>query len=140
MIIVLILTSIVVGLAFSVLTLVQKHLYGIQDNFNRNTELNKLEQSLWLDFNRYSEINYNALENELRFTNELDSITYKFKEHYIVKGLDSFPIELKSKSLFFGGEFVNKGKIDGLKLEASKTFRYQHLFVFKHNDATQFMN
>jgi len=53
-IVVLILTTIIVGLAFSVLTLVQKHMRSIQSNFYNTTELKKLETSLWLDFNRYS--------------------------------------------------------------------------------------
>lgn len=139
MIVVLILTSIVIGLAFSVLTLVQKHMWTIQNNFNQSTELNKLEQSLWLDFNRYSKISYDELENELRFTTEIDSVTYKFNTNYIVKDLDTFPVQLQNKVLFFDGESVNKGNIDGLKLETSKSFQNQSLFIFKYNDATLFM-
>lgn len=140
MIVVLILTSIVIGLAFSVLTLVQKHMYSIQNNFTKNTELNKLEQSLWLDFNRYPKISYDELENELQFTSEIDSITYKFKEQYIVKDIDTFPIGLQSKTLFFDGNTIEKGKVDAIKLETSKIFQNQHLFVFKQNDATLFMD
>ena len=140
MIVVLILTSIVVGLAFSVLTLVQKHMYSIQDNFNRNTELNKLEQSLWLDFNRYPKISYDNINDEVVFSSELDSVSYKFKDNYIIKDLDSFPIQLKSKKLFFDGESIFKGKMDALKLETSKEFQNQLLFVYKQNDAAQFMD
>jgi prepilin-type N-terminal cleavage/methylation domain-containing protein len=140
MIVVLILTSIVIGLAFSVLSLVQKHMYGIQGNFNRNTELNKLEQSLWLDFNRYSKINYDDLENELQFSTEIDSVIYKFNEKYIIKDLDTFPIQLQSKTLFFDGDNVIKGNVDALKLEASKVYQNQQLFIFKYNDATLFMD
>ncbi|MCF6318181.1 MAG: prepilin-type N-terminal cleavage/methylation domain-containing protein [Proteobacteria bacterium] len=140
MIVVLILTSIVVGLAFSVLTLVQKHMHTIQNNFKQNTELNKLEQSLWLDFNRYSKINYDALENELRFATEIDSITYTFNNQYIVKDIDTFHIQINSKTLFFDGNFTEKGIIDAIKLETSKTFQNQKLFVFKQNDATLFMD
>ncbi len=140
MIVVLILTSIVIGLAFSVLTLVQKHMYGIQDNFNHTAELNKLEQSLWLDFNRYSKINYDELENELHFTTEIDSITYKLYENYIVKDLDTFPIQLQTKVLFFDGNTTSKGTIDAIKLETSKSFQNQKLFIFKQNDATLFMD
>jgi len=140
MIVVLTLTSIVVGLAFSVLSLVQKHMYGIQENFNRNTELNKLEQSLWLDFNRYPKIIYDGTQDELSFISELDSVTYKFKEHYIIKKLDTFPIKLERKTQYFDGEVTLKGKIDAIKLEASKTFQNQNLFVYKQNDATLFMD
>ena len=139
MIVVLILTSIVVGLAFSVLTLVQKHMYGIQENFNRNTELHKLEQSLYLDFNRYAEINYDAIKDELTFSSELSVVRYRFEDVQIIKDQDTFPIQLKTKTYYFDGEKTNEGKIDALKLD-SKGTRNQFLFVYKQNDATQFMN
>lgn len=140
MVVVLILTSIVVGLAFSVLSLVQKHMLSIQNNFIQNTELNKLEQSLWIDFNRYSNITFNALEKEIIFSNELDSKSYRFYESYIVKGLDTFQVGIQDKRFFFDGERVETGTIDALKLATSKTFRSQFLFVFKQNDATPFIN
>ncbi len=140
MIVVLILTSIVVGLAFSVLTLVQKQMNGIQHNFNQNVELNKLEQSLWLDFNRYSEITYNNIENKLNFYTEIDSTAYVFNQNSIIKEKDSFNIQLKSRMLFFNGNETVKGKIDAIKLETSKSFLNQKLFIFKPNDATQFLD
>ena len=54
MVVVTILTSIIVGIAFSVLSLVQRHMYSIKQNFNNNTELSKLEQALWIDFDMLS--------------------------------------------------------------------------------------
>lgn len=140
MIVVLILTSIIVGMAFSVLALVQKHMQSIQNNFNKSTVLNKLEQSLWLDFNRHSNIKYNELDNELNFTTEIDSVTYKFTEGYIVKNLDTFNIQLQQKTFYFDGYQTHNGQIDAIKLEASKAFQNQQLFIFKQNDATLFMN
>ena len=74
MIVVLILTSIVIGLAFSVLNLVQKQMSAIQDNYNKSLELNKLETALWLDFNRYSDIRFNELDNELSAILNVSSI------------------------------------------------------------------
>jgi type II secretory pathway component PulJ len=140
MVVVLILTSIVVGLAFSVLSLVQKHISGIQNNFINTTELNKLEQSLWLDFNRYSKIKYNDLDEGLIFANELDSISYQFYDSYIIKEQDTFHIPLQDKTMFFNGNQIEWGYIDAIKLETTKTMQNQHLFVFKDNDATSFMN
>ena len=140
MVVVLILTSIVVGLAFSVLSLVQKHMASIQQNFIKNTELNKLEQSLWIDFNRYSNITYDPLEDEIKFTNAIDSISYQFKDTYIIKATDTFHVQLQSKILFFDGNKVETGPIDALKLETSKALQNQHLFIFKENDATPFIN
>lgn len=140
MVVVLILTSIVVGLAFSVLSLVQKHMTGIQTNFVQKTELNKLEQSLWIDFNKYSNITYDALDDELKFTNEIDSLTYQFHEQYIVKVLDTFNIPTQRKTFFFNGIHVEVGIIDAIKLETSKIMQNQHLFIFKENDARPFIN
>lgn len=140
MIIVLILTSIVVGLAFSVLTLVQKQMYGIQQNFNKNTELNKLEASLHLDFNRYSKISYNDLENEIKFSSPMDSISYKFYDDRIIKELDTFNIQLQNKQFFYDGEKLANGKMDAVKLVASKDFQNKVLFIYKMNDASNYMD
>ena len=140
MIIVLILTSIVIGLAFSVLGLVQKHMSAIQDNYARNSELNLLETSLWLDFNRYSYITYNSSQETLNFATELDSISYSFTDNLIIREQDTFNVILQNKQLYFNGEFAEGQNIDAIKLEASKELRNQFLFVFKINDANTFMN
>lgn len=139
MVVVLILTSLVVGLAFSVLSLVQKHMNGIQQNFIKNTELNKLEQSLWLDFNRYSNIEYNDMEDELIFTNEMDTIKYQFQKGVIIKELETFHVPLQDKIIYFDGHPIKTGTIDAIKMEMSNTMQNQHLFIFKENDATSFV-
>jgi len=140
MVVVLILTSIVVGLAFSVLSLVQNHMVVIQQNFIKNSELNKLEQSLWLDFNRYSNIEYDDLEDELTFINDMGSTKYQFQKDAIIKARDTFHIQLQSQAFFFDGHQIQKGTIDALKLETSKTMQNQHFFIFKENDAIPFIN
>ncbi|AUC77877.1 hypothetical protein CW732_18475 [Olleya sp. Bg11-27] len=139
MIIVLILTSIVVGLAFSVLGLVQKHMSSIQQNYNNTTVLNKLETALWLDFNRYNSIAFDALENELKFATALDSVSYKFHENYILKEQDTFKIVLENKVFYFVTETVEEGLVDAVKLETTKVLQNQKLFIFKQNDASIFM-
>lgn len=140
MIVVLILTSIVVGLAFSVLTLVQRHMASIQHNFSQATELNKLEQSLWLDFNRFPNIHFDPIENQILFQSELDSLTYQFNEKNIIKALDTFDIELSSKLFYFDGAQIEGGNFDGIKLETSEAFQNQRVFIFKKNDATLYMD
>ncbi len=140
MIVVLILTGIVVGLAFSVLGLVQKQMLTIQDNYNKSLELNKLETSLWLDFSRYSIINYNALEDKLILKNELDSISYVFLKKIIIKKQDTFSISLKYKQFYFDGKLSTTNQVDAMKLKTSKTHLNQELFIFKQNDATAFID
>lgn len=139
MVVVLILTSIIVGMAFSVLTMVQKHMKGIQDNLNKNTELQKLEQSLWLDFNRYSKISYSPFDDELVFSSELSSTRYKFNTGIVIKELDTFDISIENKALFFDGNTTQEGVVDAIKISMSKNSQNQVLFIYKVNDATQFM-
>ncbi len=140
MVVVLILTSIVVGLAFSVLTLVQKHMAGIQQNFANGTALNKLEQSMWLDFNRYSRIKYDPMEEEITFANDIDSITYRFYDAYITKTADTFHIQLQHKTMYFEGSTIGTGTMDAIKLETGKADQNQTLFIYRDNDATPFLN
>lgn len=140
MIVVMILTSIVAGLAFSVLSLVQRHMKSIQNNFNGVTELNLLEQSLWLDFNRFPTISYDDIDNELLFFSELDSKIYSFHDTFIVKDRDTFYTPLEKKTIYMDGNAIKKGAVDAIKLQASKAFQKQHLFVFKINDAKLYMD
>ena len=140
MVVVLILTAIVVGLAFSVLSLVQKQMGAIQSNYSSNLELNKLETSLWLDFNRYSKITFDDDDNVMKFSTALDSITYQFQEKNIIKGRDTFPVSLKNKHFFFDGASIENGAVDALRLEFNKDSQNQMLFVFKSNDAALYMN
>ena len=139
MIVVIILTAIVVGLAFSVLSLVQKHMSSIQHNFNQSTVLNTFETALWIDFNRYSEIRFDDLENELILKNEMDSIAYKFLEKIIIRDFDTISIPLQSKLFYFNGNLIENGTVDAIKLETSKESQHQKLFIFKQNDASVYM-
>lgn len=140
MVVVIILTSIIVGIGFSVLSMVQNHMKMIQANFTKSAELDRLQQSLWLDFNRYSTINYKPLEDELVFTNDFDSINYKFSSETLVKGVDTFQVSIEKKAFFFDGNPIQEGVLDALKLNLDKSFQNQVLFVFKKNDAVQFIN
>ncbi|WP_241974259.1 hypothetical protein [Winogradskyella wandonensis] len=139
--VVLILTVIVVGLAFSVLSLIQKQMYSIQSNFEQSSEINRLEMALQIDFHSYSEIRLDSQLDELKFKTETDSIYYKFSTDNIIREKDTFNISIFQKSLFFNGETINdSGLVDAIKLQTSKDTQVQPIFVFKQNDASQFMN
>ncbi|EDP71902.1 hypothetical protein FBALC1_12412 [Flavobacteriales bacterium ALC-1] len=140
MVIVMIISTIVIGIAFTVLSLVQRHMWSIQQNFNLNTEFNRIEQALWIDTNRYNTINFNAIENEIKFRSEIDSTIYRFKLDYVLKDRDTFHITIKEKTVFFDGNKVSKGVIDALRLQLPKQYKAQSIFVFKSNDATQFID
>lgn len=140
MVIVMILTTIVVGLAFTVLSLVQRHMWSIQQNFNLNTEFNRLEEVLWIDVNRYNTLTFNETENVLSFKTVVDSIQYRFERNFTVRDQDTFNLEIEQRDFFFNGQKVAKGKIDAIRLELSKKYNNQSIFVFKINDAKQFLD
>ena len=139
-IVVLILTIIVVGLAFSVLGLVQKQMLAIQVNYNKSIELQKLETSLWIDFNRYSNIRYDAIEDQLILKHELDSISYSFSKDIIIKAQDTFSIPIETKTFYFDGVLSTTNKTDAITLRTTKAYQNRELFIFKKNDATTYMD
>lgn len=140
MIVVVLLTIIVAGLAFSVLQLVQKHMYAIKSNFDNSTSITLLEQSLWIDAHRANTIQYNAIDEQLLFISELDTVMYGFKEDYIIKEIDTFKVQLADKIFFFKGKETTNKTIDALKLVTEKEFQNSILFISKQNDAMIYMN
>jgi len=140
MIVVLIITTIVVGMAFSVLNLVQKQMNGIEKNYSKNTEYNLLRQSLWIDFNRCDKVMYNAGNDELTFMNELKSTKYILSENNIIKEKDTFFLKWENQKFLFANKEISFGEIDAIDFETTMEFGNHRLFVYKNNSATTYMN
>lgn len=141
MMVVIALTAVVVAMAFSVLSLVQRQMKGMEENFAKDTGLELLEQALWLDFNRYRVVSFNPSSDEIHFRTELDSVYYQLHENRVIKYPDTFNIRFPVKKFYRDGREVTGGIIDALQLETSSdTIGNRKLFVFKKNDATQYMN
>lgn len=122
------------GLAFSVLNLVQKNYQAIRDNFSISTELTQLQQRLLIDLNRYHQLIYNNSEQELILTNPVDTINYNFSEGLVVRESDTIHFSVKEVQFFFEGEKVEGGKIDALKIFFNEPVD-SFIFLFKKNDA-----
>jgi type II secretory pathway pseudopilin PulG len=140
MLVVLLLTVIIVGMAFSVLSLVQNQMHGIDSNLERNTELNQLRQSLWIDFNSCDEVWYDTKKQELLFANEIRQTPYHFYADYVVNERDTFHVKIDTKVFYFKGDIQGSGEIDAMDLGLGKENRSQKLFVYKKNAATSYIN
>lgn len=140
MLVVIIISSIVIGMAFTVLRMVQQHMWSIQNHMSKNTTLVRLEQSLWIDFNTYNKAVYNASEALLIFKSELDSVTYKLSETYITKTKDTFRLKLKNKNVFFNGHAISSGAIDAIELEYGNSKPSHTLFVYNRKEAKKYMD
>lgn len=135
MIVVLVITLIVVGLAFSVLNLIQKQMSGIEQNYNSKTELNMLRQGLWVDFRTYSNIYFDEKAQVLIFSHDIGQMRYIIDNTKIIRTLDTFKISMAEKQFFFEGKIVVSGEIDALKLITSKQNGAQEIFLYKDNTA-----
>jgi len=135
-----IITVIVVGLAFTVLNLVTKQITVIQKNYNRSTELAFFKQRIWLDFNANNEIVFNEVNNQLILKSDFDLIYYDFKGDYVLRNDDTLRVKIQVEKLLFQGKEITKGYVDAVSFLEEKDADDSLFFVFKDNDATFFMN
>lgn len=132
--VVLVISAIVAGLAFSVLGIVQNNMRSIEGNYQYQSEMQSLEVALTIDFNKYTTANWDSEKKLLKLSSPIDQKSYQFLNDSIISGIDSYHIKTKSKLFYFEGEQVESGRIDALKLTFDKTTDAHRIFIFKHND------
>lgn len=140
MMVVLLITAVVVGMAFSVLNLVQKQMKNIEEIYEVKLEANKLRQSLWVDFNTYSYVYFDQEKEHLFFSNELKTKRYAIVNNQFVTERDTFHIRLQSLDFYFNNRVRASGEVDAIELKTSKETGHQHIFVYKDNAAATYLN
>ena len=140
MLVVLLITVIVVGMAFAVLNLVQGQMNSITGNYNKNTEINLLRRALWIDFNTYNKVVVHLKRDELQFVNELQVITYQLLEDKIIREKDTFNIKPHTIKYYLSTVPRTSGEIDAMDLSSDKKSGSQRVFVFKNSVAVTYMN
>jgi type II secretory pathway pseudopilin PulG len=138
MLVVMVITVIVVGIAFSVLSLVQKQIRGIEKNFRKTTELSLLEQRLWQDFNEHNFAQYH--NHKLVLKSETDTITYTFNPEYTLRDMDTIPLKTEITKMYYLGRETKSGPIDALSVSADKEVPDYSIFVSANHDASHFIN
>lgn len=140
LLVVMIITAIVVGMAFSVLRLVQNQVHAIQTNFEKTSTLALFEQKLWQDFNEMNVIQFNEEKRSLFMESEVDTVLYSFQENYVLRNADTIKLKLQLNKLFFKGKEVQRDTIDALSVSAKAELPDYEIFISKKNDLTFFMN
>lgn len=137
MLVVLIITAIVVGMAFSVLTLVRKQVNILKLNSEEETEIELLKSKFFIDFNTFSEVNY--IENkQIFFKNEIDSLFYEINDNIVIVNQDTLTTKLQSIKAFYKNKIVIQGRIDAIEVEIEKNKKTKEsIFIFKLNDAQE---
>lgn len=140
LLVVMIITAIVVGMAFGVLRLVQNQIHAIQTNFEKTSTLALFEQKLWQDFNEKNTIQFNEEESSLLMESEMDTVLYSFQENYILRNNDTIKLKLQINKMFFNGKEVKRDTIDALSISGKAELPDYEIFVSKKNDLTHYMN
>lgn len=138
LLIVMVITAIVAGLAFAVLRLVQKQVYKINDNLEEANAIALFEQRLWFDLNTHHSISFR--NSVLLMGSDIDTVQYAFTESGIFREKDSLGVVVKVTNFYHNGEKVNGGLIDAIKLEAETQGPPSVIFVSVKEDAVQYMN
>ena len=138
MLVVMVITLIVVGIAFSVLSLVQKQISRIQGNFQKTTDLCLVEQRLHQEFNQHNRIVF--APNRLSLYSDIDTVQYAFEQNYTLRNTDTLAVILQVKSAYYQGKTVAAGVVDALKLSAEKELPEYFIFLTMEPDAAHFMN
>lgn len=137
--VVLVISAIVVGLAFSVLDLVQKNFRTIRGNYAHSAEVQHLKQQMVIDFNRYHNILYDQVPQEIRMRNEVDSIKYQFSYPFLIRNLDTIPVAVENLVFFFQGNEISGGKFDAVKVILGRPSG-NFIFISKKNAAKTFFD
>lgn len=131
LLVVMIITAIVVGMAFSVLRLVQKQIHAIQKNYDKTTDLSLFEQKLWQDFNEFSDIKYISKENNLSLESEMDTVVYSFQKDFILRNKDTIKLKLVIDRLLFAGKLAKDENIDAIAISGEAELHDYKIFVSK---------
>ena len=136
MLVVLIITSIVVGIAFSVLNLVRKQVAKLQSDTDKNIQYDLLKNRVTFDFYKFNDIKV-LDNNQILFKSEIDSSFYEFKDDLLIVKQDTIAKNLKEVKFWYNNSEVSIGKIDAVNLVIEETKGvFRSVFVYKNNDAT----
>lgn len=138
LLVVIIISAIVVGLALSVLDLLQENYSRIRENYTVSTEITHIQQQLSLDFNRYHEITLDDKLKRIHLKNPIDSVVYTYSNGLLVRQEDSTFLPIEIVNSYFNGTEVFRGQIDALELYVGEGNQTQ-LFIYKTNDAKTFL-
>lgn len=140
MLIVLAISTIIAGLAFTIISLFGRNIQAIENNYSLSTELNLFEQQMTIDFNRFHTVSYNINRDELSLKTPLDSIVYKFDEGFTLRNLDTLLSQKMIKKLYFSGKEIKEGEIDAVEFKLTENQKNSSVFIYKENDATFYLN
>lgn len=139
LLVVLVISSIVITIAFLGLNHVQRQVRLINQTFEKQQKVIKLERLLNADLNTHK-ARYDKLRRILFLENQKDTVVYHFLQNQIIRDKDSISLDSQNMFLYLDGEIVSTGNIDAIEFSFSDTYSQKGFFVYKRKDASHYMN
>ncbi len=138
MLVVILITVVVVGLAFSMLNVVQRQMRNARENLSERSAKNELRQAMWRDFGTFPTLYFDQNQQQLVCTSPIAQVNYLFQEGRVIRDRDTFAIAVKNKNMYFSGQQVLSGKLDAIQLEFEGE-QHTTMMIYKINAAKAFM-
>lgn len=139
LLVVMVISSIVVTLSFLALENVQRQIRSINQTYEKQQKILKLERLITMDLYEF-EGQFDVANNQLVFSNSKNVIQYKLNTDHIIRQKDTIALPMKSKTFYLEGEKVASGQFDALELTFSDTYTQQGFFLYRKHDASYYMN
>ncbi len=133
--VVLVITSIVVGIAFAVLNLVTLQLNAIRTTYARSTEVAKFKQRLLYDFDAASTVVWDLEHQHLEITTPSQHITYEVLPDYVLRDSDTLSFKVKHIDFYYQGDTVKEGSVDGMNVALEMAKKHVQFFVSRRSGA-----
>lgn len=127
--VVLVITSIVVAIAFSVLRLVTKQIQAIQTSYEKQTTLVLFKQQLLQDFERSVRVSWNPDIDVLELNQVDNTVSYELTEAYVVREQDTLSLTVAETTYYYKGLLVTEGAVDAIDLGFSFPGKVTTIFV-----------
>lgn len=135
--VVLVITAIVVGIAFSVLRLVVFQLHKIETAYTDRTEVAMFKQHLYTEVERAQRLFWNDTELILELESKTGSIIYEMGETVIIRDYDTITFGSIDYKGYLVGKEVTSGPIDAFKFTIKLRGQQVPIFIEKSVDVQQ---
>ncbi|MGY5351888.1 type II secretion system protein [Wenyingzhuangia sp. IMCC45533] len=140
LLVVLLITSIIMGIVFSVHQFVNKQFHEKSLLERSNSNINFLEKKLWREFN--NSICYIG-ESKFQLNFKKGNLISEFviEEDFVLINKDTFDLYVENFFFYNKGESVIRGRVDALKLIIPiKNNIKREIFVYKQEDVESLLN
>lgn len=136
--IVLVITSIVVTIAFSVLRLVTNQYIAMNKGYERQVEVLRIKQQLIVDLDTAYQTFLNEEGQQLLITNSTEhTFMYEWNAPYLIRDGDTLTSNFNSITGFLKGEKIDAATCDAIDISLNYKGKFTKVFVSRKQDARQ---